>query len=136
MFIQGRVLYDIFLYTTSDSAGKGNYLLEYDPHPSEAPPMLSLLKRYVLRSKVKIRDVSEQYDVWAAWGHSHPEPPRQWTWARSGVVEPKWDASEWPWGTKHESILDRRAVGMGRRFLVRKGDLRAHFVLTCTVHRQ
>lgn len=117
------MLYDIFLYTSPDSSGKPSYLLEYDPHPSEAPPMISLLKRYVLRSKVKIRDVSEQYDVWAAWGNSLQEPQPQWTFAkRSGAVEPKLDP--WPWGRKDESILDRRAVGMGRRFLVRKGDLR------------
>ncbi|KAF8076317.1 Aminomethyltransferase folate-binding domain-containing protein [Lyophyllum atratum] len=120
---QGKVLYDIFLYTSSDAAGKRSYLLDYDPRPSEAPPLMTLLKRYVLRSKVKIREVSEQYDVWAAWGNSTPEPQRQWTWARSGVVEPKWNAHEWPWGLKDESILDRRAVGMGRRFLVRKGTL-------------
>ncbi|KAG6855128.1 hypothetical protein C0991_006057 [Blastosporella zonata] len=102
---------------------KPSYLLDYDPRPSDAPPLISLLKRYVLRSKVKIRDVSEQYDVWAAWGNSAiPEPERQWTWARSGAVEPKWDQEEWPWGSKDESILDRRAPGMGRRFLVRKGS--------------
>ncbi|KAF5387852.1 hypothetical protein D9615_000354 [Tricholomella constricta] len=120
---QGRMLNDAFLYTSSDSAGKRSYLLEYDPRPSEAPPLISMLKRYVLRAKVKIRDVSEQYDVWAAWGNSTVEPPRQWSWARSGVVEPKWDTPEWPWGLQDESILDRRAVGMGRRFLVKKGTL-------------
>ncbi|KAG6817431.1 hypothetical protein H0H87_008599 [Tephrocybe sp. NHM501043] len=85
---------------------------------------MSLLKRYVLRSKVKIRDVSDQYDVWAVWGNAPiPEPTRQWTWARSGVVEPKWAQSEWPWGSKDESILDRRAPGMGKRLLVKKGSL-------------
>jgi transferase CAF17, mitochondrial len=107
--------------------GQRSYLLEHDSRPSDTMPMLSLLKKYVLRSKVKIRDVSEEYDVWAAWGHSKYaqwETPRHWKWARSGVVEPKWDSSEWPWGTDDESILDRRAVGMGRRFLVKKGDRR------------
>lgn len=107
--------------------GQQSYLLDYDPRPSEATPMLSLLKRYVLRSKVKIRDVSEEYGVWAAWGsseHARWETPRQWNWARSGAVEPIWDVSEWPWGTMDKSILDRRAVGMGRRFLVRKDERR------------
>ncbi|RDB22593.1 putative transferase CAF17, mitochondrial [Hypsizygus marmoreus] len=119
---QGRVLYDVFLYTTTDSTGKSSYLLEYDPRPSEAPPLLSLLKRYVLRSKVKIRDVSEQYDIWAAWGNSVNEPPRHWKWAQSGVAEQAWETTDWPWGMKDESIIDRRATGMGKRFLVRKGD--------------
>ena len=27
-----------------------------------------MLQRHVLRSKVKLRDVTEEYDVWAAWG--------------------------------------------------------------------
>lgn len=89
--------------------------------------MLSLLKRYVLRSKVSIRDVSEEYDIWAAWGSSKDarwETTRQWNWTPSGVIEPKWDFSEWPWGINDESILDRRATYMGRRFLVKKGDRR------------
>ncbi|KAG6812316.1 hypothetical protein H0H92_003400 [Tricholoma furcatifolium] len=121
---RGRILYDVFLYTSTDSTtGKRSYLLDYDPRPSEAPPLMSMLKRYVLRSKVKIRDVSEQYDVWAAWGNSTiQEPSKHWAWARSEVVEPKWDQPEWPWGTRDETILDRRAPGMGKRFLVRKGE--------------
>ncbi|KAG5638998.1 hypothetical protein H0H81_007906 [Sphagnurus paluster] len=81
------------------------------------------MKRYILRSKVKIRDVSDQYDVWAAWGDSVPETPRQWAWARSGVVEPLWKRDQWPWGLKDGSILDRRAPGMGKRLLVEKGSL-------------
>jgi folate-binding Fe-S cluster repair protein YgfZ len=131
-FNQGKVLYDVFLYTKTDPVtGQRNYLLEYDSRPSEATPMLSLLKRYVLRSKVRIRDVSEEYDVWAAWGDSEParwETPRRWNWAGSGAVEPKWDLTEWPWGTKDETILDKRAMGMGRRLLVRKGDRRKCYI--------
>lgn len=123
---QGRILYDVFLYTKTDSlTGQRSYLLEYDSRPSDATPMLSLLKRYVLRSKVSIRDVSEEYDIWAAWGSSKDarwETTRQWNWTPSGVIEPKWDFSEWPWGINDESILDRRATYMGRRFLVKKGD--------------
>lgn len=86
-----------------------------------------MLKRYVLRAKVKIRDVTDDYDVWAAWGgpkHTEWETPRQWKWAASGVAEPVWDPEVWPWGQQDESILDRRAMGMGRRFLVKKGERR------------
>ena len=118
------MLHDVFLYTTSDSAGKSSYLLECDSRPSEGPPLISLLKRYVLRSKVKIRDVSNEYDVWAVWGDSLEEPPRQWTWSMNGVVQPNWDTGRWPWGAEDHSILDRRAIGMGKRRLVRQGDLR------------
>lgn len=86
-----------------------------------------MLKRYVLRAKVKIRDVTDDYDVWAAWGgpkHVEWETPRKWKWAASGVAEPVWDPEVWPWGQQDESILDRRATGMGRRFLVKKGERR------------
>ncbi|PPQ77279.1 hypothetical protein CVT25_010861 [Psilocybe cyanescens] len=114
-------MYDLFLYSTTNG-----YLLEFDSRTTEAPPLLSYLKRHVLRSKVKIKNVTEEYDVWAAWGSSKDlewETQRQWNWARSGAVEPVWDAShEWPWGTQEYIINDRRAVNMGRRLLVKKGE--------------
>ncbi|KAJ7283717.1 Aminomethyltransferase folate-binding domain-containing protein [Mycena rebaudengoi] len=125
---QGRVLYDVFLYTRTDPTGRQGYLIDYDSRPSEAVPLLNLIKRYILRSRVKVRDASEEYDVWAAWnspGDEYREPERTWKWAESaGVAEPAWNsADEWPWGSKEEMIHDRRAPGMGRRLLVRKGDL-------------
>lgn len=124
---QGRVLYDTFLYnspTPSLSSTGPTYLIEYDPTPSEAPTLMSLLKRYVLRSKVRIQDVSEEWDVWAAWGSDSEgaQEIREWNWARSGAVEPVWRTNEWPWGTEDGTILDRRAPGMGKRMLVRKGE--------------
>ncbi|KAF5364082.1 hypothetical protein D9756_000688 [Leucocoprinus leucothites] len=120
---QGRVMYDVFLYTTTTPAGKPGYLLEYDSRSSEAPSLLPMLKRHILRSKVKIRDVSEEFDVWAAWGsESLPEIPKSWSWSRSGVVEPSWESTEWPWGAQDETLMDQRAPGMGQRLLTRKGD--------------
>ncbi|KAF9247235.1 hypothetical protein BU15DRAFT_84766 [Melanogaster broomeanus] len=119
---QGRVLHDVFLYTSVASTAP-TYLIEHDPTPSESPPLLGLLKRFVLRSKVRIRDVTEEWDVWGAWGEGPEAEQREWDWATSGAVEPVWRNSlDWPWGTAHGVILDRRAPGMGRRLLVRKGD--------------
>lgn len=90
-----------------------------------------MLKRYVLRSKVKLRDVSEEYDVWAAWGSATESETemeiagRKWSWARSGAVEPDWSGeSSWPWGMEERKVRDRRAVGMGKRLLVGKGEKR------------
>ena len=128
---QGRVLHDVFVWTQETPKGTPQYIVEYDASPSEAPPLLPMLKRHVLRSKVKLRDVSEEYDVWAAFGPSESFPEweteRQWTFARSGVVEPVWsDASVLPWGWSRGLLRDRRAVGMGERLLVRKGDRRKH----------
>lgn len=120
---QGRVLYDVFLYTTITPTGQPGYLLEYDSRSSEAPPLLPMLQRHVLRSKVKVRDVSEEYGVWAAWGsESLPEIPRSWRQSRSGVIEPTWEGIKWPWGTQNETLIDWRTPGMGQRLLVRKGD--------------
>jgi folate-binding Fe-S cluster repair protein YgfZ len=128
MLGQGRVLSDVFIYPHTNASGKHGYLIEHDSRPSEAPHLLSMLKRYVLRSKVKIKDVSEEYDVWAAWGSETEqgwETQRRWNWSRSGVIEPTWgDADEWPWGNDVLALLDRRAVGMGRRMLIKKGDRR------------
>ncbi|TDL29336.1 Aminomethyltransferase folate-binding domain-containing protein [Rickenella mellea] len=123
---QGRVLYDVFVYNKKNPKGQDGYFIEYDPRPSEAPPILPFLKRYILRSKVKIEDVSNEYDVWAAWGserESNWETERHWNPARSGVVEPVWPPDEpWPWGTEEMELRDRRAVGMGKRMIVRKGE--------------
>lgn len=85
-----------------------------------------MLKRHVLRSKVRIRDVTQEHDLWAAWGDSHTwdNPARRWSWARSGVAEPLWETEEWPWGSEDMLIKDRRAPGMGTRRLVKKGEKR------------
>ncbi|KAH0840006.1 hypothetical protein J3R83DRAFT_968 [Lanmaoa asiatica] len=119
---QGRVLHDVFLFT-SPASPSPTYLIDHDPSPSESPPLLSLLKRFVLRSKVRIRDVTQEWDVWAAWGGPSQAQQRSWHWAASGAVEPVWrDSLASPWGTEHGVILDHRAPGMGRRLLIRKGD--------------
>ena len=72
--------------------------------------------------------MTEEYDIWAAWGSEKEqswETERQWEFARSGVIEPVWDKDgEWPWGSTPGVMRDRRAVGMGHRLLVRKGDRR------------
>jgi transferase CAF17, mitochondrial len=83
-----------------------------------------MLKRHVLRSKVRIRDASDEYDVWAAWGSdAKADKSRQrWTRTQTGAIEPAWDSL--PWGLEGEALIDRRANGMGSRRLARKGDRR------------
>ncbi|CAO3625724.1 unnamed protein product [Cunninghamella blakesleeana] len=68
---QGRMLYDVFIYPINVG--------ENFPHPKfiiDAPfvpgnPILKHLKRYILRSKIKIKDVSEDYHLYHIWGKSH-----------------------------------------------------------------
>ncbi|KAK7049586.1 ccr4 associated factor [Paramarasmius palmivorus] len=123
---QGRVLYDLLVFADRDINGRPGYLIEYDSRPSDATPLHDLLKRFVLRAKVKIRDATSEYDSWAAWDTygSSDASKRSWQFANSGAVEPLWpDAQEhWPWGTEDRVFMDRRAPGMGSRYLVRKGD--------------
>jgi transferase CAF17, mitochondrial len=118
-------MYDVLLYTQTDAKGQPGYLIEYDPRPSEASPLLDVLKRQVLRAKVRVRDVSEEYSVWSAWGSDAQEAPPEWSWAKSGVVEPVWKHSvRWPWGNGDLSLQDRRVPGMGTRMLAQNGEKR------------
>ncbi|KAJ3800402.1 Aminomethyltransferase folate-binding domain-containing protein [Lentinula aff. detonsa] len=123
---QGRVLYDLFVFSDHSTNGRPAYVLEYDSHSSNNPSLHDLLKRYVLRAKVKIKDVSQEYDSWAAWGSEKDlewDAQRDWLFAESHAIEPVWPPTEeWPWGSQEHIIRDRRAIGMGHRLLVRKGD--------------
>lgn len=79
----------------------------------------------MLRTKVKVRDVSNEYDVWASWGselEASWETPRDWRWAeRSNIPEQLWKEGDTPWGNEPLLLRDRRGVGMGQRRLVSKG---------------
>jgi hypothetical protein len=113
----------VFVHATRDDKSQLAYLIEYDATPhADAPALLPMLKRHVLRSKVRVRDASDEYDVWAAWGNDLVTgSPRQWTRTQGGAIEPLWD---WPQRPESGPLIDRRADGMGLRSLVRKGDRR------------
>jgi folate-binding Fe-S cluster repair protein YgfZ len=118
----------VFAFTQKDAKGARGYLLDFDARANETPPLLDLLKRFVLRAKVRVRDVSDEHDVWAVWGTkgaAEDNDSRSWAWANSGAVEPVRDsAGPWPWGGIDGQLNDRRAPGMGLRVLTRKGDTR------------
>ncbi|KAF8609332.1 Aminomethyltransferase folate-binding domain-containing protein [Ceratobasidium sp. AG-I] len=125
---QGRVLYDVFIYPyTTD--GRPGFLIDFDSRASEATPLLSSLKRHVLRSKVRIRDVSEEWKVWSIWGDSAQDigtSSREWRWGRSGAAEPLYLEGEHRLGSEYAQDVigtkDLRAPGMGDRLLIRTGD--------------
>lgn len=155
-FIKGRVLQDAFVYNHPTSNG---YILDYDSHPPvvdadtevggntpPVPPLINYLKQFVLRTKVKVRDISEEYDIWASWGSEHEaswETMRNWRWAeRSNIPEQLWEEGDTPWGKEPLLLRDRRAVGMGQRRLVSKGvkppETRTYDTVTdedYTIHR-
>ncbi|KAG8694695.1 ccr4 associated factor [Ceratobasidium sp. 395] len=87
-----------------------------------------MLKRHVLRSKVRLRDVSEEWKIWAVWGGESDGtvPHREWRWGRSGAVEPIYAEGEHLLGAEYPKdtlgTRDLRAPHMGDRLLVRSGD--------------
>lgn len=127
------MLYDAFIYPTSHSRTYrdtipskildkyGNdelgYLIEVDS--SQADSLAKHLKRYKLRAKVDIRVIEEDaYDVWNVWD----EATEPWT--------PHLSSSSLPAGATNSpgvgsdrstdliSLIDSRAPGMGRRYLL------------------
>ncbi|KAG8716102.1 ccr4 associated factor [Ceratobasidium sp. 423] len=125
---QGRVLYDVFIYP-HNSDGRPGYLIDYDSRPSEATPILSLLKRHVLRSKVRIRDASDEWKVWSIWDSTPQDSfshTREWRAGRSGAMEPLYAEDEHRLDVEYPQdtigTRDLRAPGMGDRLLVRTGD--------------
>jgi folate-binding Fe-S cluster repair protein YgfZ len=70
IYAQGRVLFDTFIHPKN----KGHdfphpaFLVECDARVVE--PLMKHLKRYLLRSKVKMVNVSNSYTVYQAWGPS------------------------------------------------------------------
>jgi hypothetical protein len=56
-------MYDVFVYAMRDDKSQLAYLIEYDATaPTDAPALFPMLKRHVLRSKVRVRDASDEYD--------------------------------------------------------------------------
>ena len=144
IIFQGRVLYDAFIYPTSlPNDPTQSYLIDY-PTPlaessadAEVPLLAKHLKRYVLRSKVKLRDVTEEYDSWSILDsptNANWTPEQTWKIGSGGAAEVTW-AMQGDQGTKNlggreEEVGSwdlRGGAGsgsMGKRFLVRKGDKR------------
>lgn len=124
------MLYDVFIYPYA-SDGRPGFLIDFDSRASEATPLLLSLKRHVLRSKVRIRDVSEEWKVWGVWEdstHDIGTRSREWRWGRSGAAEPLYLEGEHHLGSEYAGDVvgtkDLRAPGMGDRLLVRTGEKR------------
>ncbi|KAF7723647.1 Iron-sulfur clusters incorporation protein [Apophysomyces ossiformis] len=67
---QGRMLSDAFIYPVNTGVNFVHPKFVMDVPANSASTVLRHLKRYVLRSKVKIRDATEEYSVWNIWGHA------------------------------------------------------------------
>ncbi|ORX95627.1 Aminomethyltransferase folate-binding domain-containing protein [Basidiobolus meristosporus CBS 931.73] len=63
----GRVLYDAFVYPKPQGTDTSPmFLIECSAEATR--DLMRHIKKYILRSKVKIQDVSEEYHVWSLWG--------------------------------------------------------------------
>lgn len=60
---QGRILHDAFIHRSPSAADE--FLIEHDESASAA--LTSHLKRFILRSKVKLSDASEEYNILSAF---------------------------------------------------------------------
>ncbi|KAL7415873.1 hypothetical protein BDY24DRAFT_433393 [Mrakia frigida] len=130
---QGRILFDVHLYPHPPTS---SFLIDFDSRTS--PALIPAIKKFVLRSKVSLKDVSDQWDVWAAWDHEQAKEDglRSWKWGTgesAGLVGWEKEQTMLPGtsgGAEGESPVgleeevggwDLRAPGMGWRGLVRKG---------------
>jgi folate-binding protein YgfZ len=68
---RGRVLWDVFIWVYPELvAEKGHWSCFIEVDESEVEALKKHLKRHKLRSKIEVKDVGEQYKVWAAWGQA------------------------------------------------------------------
>lgn len=85
---QGRYLHDLFIHTT----GKGS---DHSPEAfldidhSSISNVLAILKRYRLRQKIEIDDVSSEFQVWAGFSSSAIDTFENWP------KDPRLDALGW-----------------------------------------
>jgi len=64
--VQGRVLYDLFLYNVTSGTSSPPTIL-VDVENSVKQELIKILRRYKLRKKVDIADVSDEYSVWSRY---------------------------------------------------------------------
>jgi folate-binding Fe-S cluster repair protein YgfZ len=74
----GRVLHDTFILPQK-ATDKPEYLIDY-PKNVTTPPLLGSIKRYILRSKVKAREVADEWRLLAVF----PDPLIA---SRSGIFD-------------------------------------------------
>lgn len=111
----GRVLHDTFILPPVQT-DKAEYLIDYPKNVAD-PPLLKSIKRYILRSKVKAREASDEWRLWAIF----PDP----------LKASRLDSNETPGATSVEEELaelsqkhagkwwkDTRNAKMGYRLLL------------------
>ncbi|CAO3660425.1 unnamed protein product [Umbelopsis ramanniana] len=65
---QGRLLYDTFIYPVNVGVNFPHPKFIIECSGGAIGPLSQHLKRYILRSKVKLRDVTSEYSIFSIWG--------------------------------------------------------------------
>lgn len=108
--MKGRMLYDTFIYPVNVGVNFPHPKFVIECPKSSTSTLLKHLKRYVLRSKVKIRDASEEYSLYSVWGDALVHGP--------GGEEKNVPTGSLVKGTKRISdigCMDPRVPGFGYR---------------------
>ncbi|XP_037472120.1 putative transferase At4g12130, mitochondrial [Triticum urartu] len=128
---QGRFLYDLFLYRPAprsqmldrtgaapqtgerpggEEGGEGDGEVLADVDAAEVDELLACFKRYRLRSKVEIDNVSEEFLCWQRFGSdvAHSEPSTQ---------EPEAQSIGWGQGSDHAAESSAQGNGHGWQWL-------------------
>ncbi|WRT63322.1 uncharacterized protein IL334_000227 [Kwoniella shivajii] len=144
----GRVLHTTFIFPISSS----RYLVSHESNENNHPsPLQTFLPPFKLRAKVKIRDVSDQWDTYASWGQDleqdnnnnnnnnvnqkgkgkGKQPDRIWKFGSGGASESQY---HWENNEPRDLELSEKEIGcwdlragwginsLGRQILVPKGD--------------
>lgn len=79
--LQGRLLYDVFIYPLNRGLNFPHPVFLLDCALPSLPELHTHLRRYLLRSKVQIRNATDQYVLWGIWGPRAHEfwgaPPKE-----------------------------------------------------------
>lgn len=69
------MLYDAFIYPVNVGVNFPHPKFIIECAAGSTTLLLKHLKRYILRSKVNLRDVSEEYGLWSIWGNALVKAP-------------------------------------------------------------
>ncbi|ORX62755.1 Aminomethyltransferase folate-binding domain-containing protein [Hesseltinella vesiculosa] len=110
---QGRMLYDVFVYpiNAGENFPHPRFILDYGS--SDAADLFKHLKRYLLRSKVKMRPATEEYDLYHIWSKPAPSSSSHFQVPVGGLIKKDNRLTD-------IGCLDPRVPGFGYRAVLPK----------------
>ncbi|KAI9269234.1 hypothetical protein BDA99DRAFT_346160 [Phascolomyces articulosus] len=117
---QGRMLYDAFIYPVNVGVNFPHPKFMIELPATATQPMFKHLRRYILRSKVKLRDVSDEFSAFSVWGniHQHNEEEENKV-PTGGLVKKSKRVSD-------IGCIDPRVPGFGYRAIVPRNEDMGH----------